>query len=684
MAGLADFRAQHPEYNDMPDAALADALHQKFYSDMPRDQFNAKLGLAPPAPVKPPMGWGEYADNLVRQIANGATFGFADELAAGANSILPMTPEAKGGYSANVAAERGKDAAFESQYPVASTSAQLAGGLATGVPGAAKMMTAKALSMVPNVVKAAGVGAAAGSAAGFGQGEGGLGPRLQNAVIPGVAGAALGGTLPYVMAGAGKVLLPLVPSRLRPLTGVADKKIAQALERDKLTPAQAQTQLDTLGPDATLADVGGRGVGRLSRGTAGASPTAEEMAASVFHGRQAGQGERVAGEAARTISPNRDFYGTINDLTEAQAKRAGPLYDKAYAANQSIDSREIDRILMTPAGRKALGHAATKMQNDMTLMGKPDPDLTAQAAEAARLGLMEPHGSGVGVAKGLKLRTLDYVKRALDDQVSAAYRAGEKDDARILVGLRNNFRNALDKADVTGIAGPNSLKVDGGLYAQARAAWSGPQQSMDALGLGRGILGKDSEITAKEIAKLSPGDRDFFRAGVVRALKDLVDNSPDGADAVKRIWGKPILREKLQAAFPSAKAFMAFKQAMDREATFYRTRANVLQGSRTAPMGRDMEDVGIHPALPVMGDLATGNTGGAVARSLGMAQNWLTRPSGRVAEQLGPKLFTTDPEANRALLARLGQKPPPGATATSRRAAIAAVLAEELARIQGR
>lgn len=45
MAGLAEFRAQHPEYNDMGDVELADALHAKFYADMPRQKFDSHLGL---------------------------------------------------------------------------------------------------------------------------------------------------------------------------------------------------------------------------------------------------------------------------------------------------------------------------------------------------------------------------------------------------------------------------------------------------------------------------------------------------------------------------------------------------------------------------------------------------------------------------------------------------------------
>jgi hypothetical protein len=46
MAGLADIRAQHPEYGDLSDQQLADGMYRKYYSDMPRAQFDQKMGLA--------------------------------------------------------------------------------------------------------------------------------------------------------------------------------------------------------------------------------------------------------------------------------------------------------------------------------------------------------------------------------------------------------------------------------------------------------------------------------------------------------------------------------------------------------------------------------------------------------------------------------------------------------------
>ena len=46
MATLVEFRAQNPEYNDMPDLALADALHSKYYADIPRGKFFEQMGVS--------------------------------------------------------------------------------------------------------------------------------------------------------------------------------------------------------------------------------------------------------------------------------------------------------------------------------------------------------------------------------------------------------------------------------------------------------------------------------------------------------------------------------------------------------------------------------------------------------------------------------------------------------------
>jgi hypothetical protein len=45
MATLAEFRQKYPQYDDLNDEQLAGALHQKYYSNMPQDDFFTKIGF---------------------------------------------------------------------------------------------------------------------------------------------------------------------------------------------------------------------------------------------------------------------------------------------------------------------------------------------------------------------------------------------------------------------------------------------------------------------------------------------------------------------------------------------------------------------------------------------------------------------------------------------------------------
>lgn len=49
MATLVEFRAQYPQYDSVPDLKLADSLHQKFYSQIPKMDFYKTIGLSPSA-----------------------------------------------------------------------------------------------------------------------------------------------------------------------------------------------------------------------------------------------------------------------------------------------------------------------------------------------------------------------------------------------------------------------------------------------------------------------------------------------------------------------------------------------------------------------------------------------------------------------------------------------------------
>jgi hypothetical protein len=47
MSKLSDLRTKYPQYSDMSDQEFADAFYTKFYSDMPRGEYDANLGITP-------------------------------------------------------------------------------------------------------------------------------------------------------------------------------------------------------------------------------------------------------------------------------------------------------------------------------------------------------------------------------------------------------------------------------------------------------------------------------------------------------------------------------------------------------------------------------------------------------------------------------------------------------------
>ena len=86
MATLAEIRQKNPQYGDMTDQQLADGLYGKYYSDIPRAEFDAKIGMAPQGivqaePVPTPSGAPPVAQAAATPAAaSGASL--AEQLAA--------------------------------------------------------------------------------------------------------------------------------------------------------------------------------------------------------------------------------------------------------------------------------------------------------------------------------------------------------------------------------------------------------------------------------------------------------------------------------------------------------------------------------------------------------------------------------------------------------------------------
>lgn len=73
MASLADVRAKYPEYEYLSDGELADAMHKKFYADMPRAEFDKRIGVS--SQPAPSMSAGEVAADVAKSAGIGLVQG---------------------------------------------------------------------------------------------------------------------------------------------------------------------------------------------------------------------------------------------------------------------------------------------------------------------------------------------------------------------------------------------------------------------------------------------------------------------------------------------------------------------------------------------------------------------------------------------------------------------------------
>lgn len=609
MATLAELRAQYPAYDKLSDVDLANAIHAKFYPEMPKSKVFEKLGL----PVAGPI------EGTVRSIAQGATFGLADEGGAALDTLM-----GSGSYEDNLARQRFATAMFANENPVMSFLGGAAGSIGSGA-GALKL-GAKAVPAIYNAftrlnpyAQAAIGGAAGGAASGFGEGEGGFLPRLQSSAIGGAAGAALGPAFQGVGQG--------VQYARSSAADRAKSRVLNNLARDQMTPDQAMTMLDELGPVSTLADLGPnmQGLGAAVASVPGQGKTAAQMlnarqTGDVVSGGVEGQAKRILDASGRALGDT-NFYGAIDDLYEAGATAAKPLYDAAYAVKPMWGTPETAKV-----------QALLKRASVKDALAKAERIASDEGVDPRSIGL---DGKGNITPQGSSIQTLDYVKRGLDEMIEA-----ERDS---ITGRLSTAGGRIAKVRQELVDELDILAPD---YGKARAAYAGPAASRDALALGRAALDPEQalEVTAKDVAKMLDSDKAFFRQGVARRIHDIVTKSPDGADAVKRIFGNPNIRAKLRAAFPDEASFKEFAKTMQAEAQMFATRGAVLQGSRTTPLAENVRDLGpnmLGDAVDMAASAASGNTMGLLTRAgKAIASRTGQRVRESTANELAKTLFT--------------------------------------------
>lgn len=593
-------------------------------------------------PVEAPAAKTSTLVDVGGQIAQGIVKGLPNMIdmvgAAGATLADKAMGGDKGwgetftGYANMRPTSNAVDAALGTQERQAETTlgryANIAGQAVGSLPlGGIKALTAPMAARALASGAAAGAGADAGAPVGGYIGEiaggaegrkvgevvGGLGGGLAAAVLAdrklsaagdALTGAAVGAVIPVGLAGAGKALQGTKQAAKIATRAVVGAKPQQVIEevvaRSRLTPEQIRQQIAS-GKISTIADVAGDEVQGLTRAL-GKVEGSRNIIADALEGRSQQAANRIVGQLTKSVSNVDAYFGNIDDVVAARSKMAAPLYDEAYSANQTIQSKVIDNILETPTGKRALAEASRKMQDQMARMGVPDAALTRQVRS------MGVAAEG-GVARGLNLQSLDYVKRSFDDMIGMAKRSGAMDEVRSLTQTKNTLLGELDKADKTG------------KYALARKVFSDQTAIKEAQEAGLQFKNLTPEQLQRTLKGMEPAEREAFRIGVRERLQREVLNTPDKADAAKRIFGNPTERQQLEAVLGKGKQFDEFAARMKEEIRAADTKFKLLGGSRT-----DINLSSESQLEGVMGRVARGDIkGGAIDMAVDFIGSTLRR-----------------------------------------------------------
>lgn len=648
---LKEFREKNPAYNDMPDDALADALHRKFYADMPRAEFDKRIGLKPPA-VGDKVETPGLLTGTVRALAKGASYNLADELAAAGDAAISPVVGGVGGmstapaygqrYDENLRKQRAIDAAFRKENPLLSIGGEIVGtigGTLATLPTAALRVPATLRGMVG---QGALVGGGTGALAGFGGGEGGFQNRLLEAGEGALLGAGIGAAAPLVIVPAAKA-----GSWVRNTLGLQDSgkmaaaKTIQAFERDAIPLSQAADDLARLraaGKPAAVMDVGGENVRGVARAAAGTPGPAKQRAVQILEARQgtmgaapgAGQAGRVVSDAEKALGVQAGRFGqTFDDLLEQARAAAAPAYEKFHGFGP-LASDKLDQWATNPVVRDALRKGIRIAQ--------------AEGDDLAGLGVRGFNEAGdPQLGRLLTAKGWDYAKRGLDDMIEAAKRGGETETVRALMKLKGGIVGEVDA-------------LTQGAYKAARDAYAGPMAMRDAMQLGRDVMKEEGGYQiAKQVKRLGDSEKQAFLQGVVEAIRDKALATGDTNNAVRSIIGKPILREKLRAAFPDDASYAQFLRGMIDEANLFRNAQAVSPraGSMTDLRAAERADLG---ATDMLGDFTQSMVTGQspvnallnIGRAAGQRAGGMNAPT---AGSLTDMLFSGDPAVIAALQA---------------------------------
>lgn len=567
-------------------------------------------------------GFVRKLDAAVRGAADFVTFGTADEIAAGANALLPLDRGSQGfwqnedgfggAYRHNVGMQRGIDAADARDVPVSRASGQIVGGVAAAPRSLAQLGAQSLRRAIP---RGAAAGAAYGAAYGFGSGEGEIVDRLDNAAGGAAVGAAGGAAAPVVARAAAPILRPIgnalsggarvtarpfvnamgdsAPAPLREfvtppnaLTTAVDRFAGRSPQDVNALSGAAQGYRDQNIAPAFVDAINDGGRGTI-RALASRQTPARDMAREFAEGRAEALPSRISIQSRRIVSPdNRPVDDIVGGLRSDRSRQAREGYG---AVNEMVPlDPQTAAALSGAPGRAAIqrARAAAEAFQDAGSMAELDALAGGQAQEVSALTMDRLRQAMSGRAEQL---SRNPGTRAVG--AGLGQRAGQVDDA------------------LEGVEG----------LAPAREAYRQSSQQIEATEMGGRFMGAHPDDFVNSVQGLTPEQMSPVRSAMARNIEISARNPGSAPGVARRLYADPETRRMSEAALGQDAPRLA--DAMRAEAQVVRNAADInpRAGSQTSLNQQDALGAA-GQAIGAGRELATGNVPALATRAINLVR----------------------------------------------------------------
>lgn len=563
-----------------------------------------------------------------RSLGQGATFGNLDELEAALRTGSISSDE----YIKLRDQLRGQQKQFGEDFPAIKTPAELAGGFAVpmGIMGkvvAPLAQETRALvtggeGLGGQVLRTTGAGMATGALAGYGYAEKDAGTEAAKGAI---FGGVLGGTVPIVIDKAGTIIKNVLNSAgIGDQATAASKMLASYMQKDNLTPQEAQQALDELRrigvPNPVIADLGAN-LKNLAYNAYVVQSKAKGSTEKFLESRLIDQPNDIVKGLVQKAGLAKDVngYEYLNALAESQALKASQAYPKAYSL--AIDAQPFRTYVDRPVFVKAYEEA----QKRASVYGEKLPDLDAiKNAQSVPTDIL--HQIKIGLD-----RVIDKETDAVTGKVSGY--------GRDVINVKNEFNDKI-----------KDLNKD---YAKANAEFADASRINNSFEMGQKYQTLDPKEAASKIKAMNSDEKEAFRLGMMADINDRVGNFK-GGDFSRQIFKSDNQKLLLRYAFDDQSKYNEFSQYVkslgEQSKTYKKVIAGSPSGERIASTEQAKELAGIAQSA-ASGDVfglmkAAGSS--LLARAKGI--------SSESSEMLQKKLFSADPIEQRAILAELNRR----------------------------